>query len=105
MDRQIILYDTTLRDGTQGERITLSAEDKLKIARKLDRLGIHYVEGGWPGSNPKDARFFDLARKTSFKNAKLTAFASTRKPYMKQNKEVHAVDSRSPGNLRRALKG
>ena len=57
MTTQITLYDTTLRDGTQGEQVTLSAEDKLRIARKLDEFGIPYVEGGWPGSNPKDARF------------------------------------------------
>ena len=52
---QILLYDTTLRDGTQREGLSLSADDKLKIARELDRLGVHYIEGGWPGSNPKDA--------------------------------------------------
>ena len=79
MDRQIYLYDTTLRDGTQGEQVNLSAEDKLRIARKLDEFGIHYIEGGWPGSNPKDARFFELAREQSFRHAKLTAFGSTRR--------------------------
>lgn len=77
MNRQITLYDTTLRDGSQGEEVTLSAEDKLRLAQKFDDFGIHYVEGGWPGSNPKDARFFDMARKTSFKNTRLTAFGST----------------------------
>ena len=79
MTKQIMLYDTTPRDGTQGEQVTLSAEDKLRIAKKLDSFGIHYVEGGWPGSNPKDARFFKMARKESFQNAKLTAFGSTRR--------------------------
>jgi len=64
--QSVTLYDTTLRDGTQGEQVTLSAEDKLSIARKLDDFGIHYIEGGWPGSNPKDARFFHMARKTPF---------------------------------------
>ena len=59
---QVELYDTTLRDGTQREGISLSVEDKLKIARKLDELGVHYIEGGWPGSNPKDAEFFVRAR-------------------------------------------
>jgi 2-isopropylmalate synthase len=73
------LYDTTLRDGTQGEQITLSAEDKLRIARKLDDFGVHYIEGGWPGSNPKDARFFEMVRTVSFKNTRLTAFGSTRR--------------------------
>ncbi|HYQ59986.1 MAG TPA: citramalate synthase, partial [Desulfatiglandales bacterium] len=77
MGKQITLYDTTLRDGSQGEEVTLSAEDKLRLAQKLDEFGIHYVEGGWPGSNPKDARFFEMARKTSFKNTRLTAFGST----------------------------
>ncbi len=79
MEKQITLYDTTLRDGTQGEQVNLSAEDKLRIARKLDDFGIHYIEGGWPGSNPKDARFFEMARKTTFKTALLTAFGSTRR--------------------------
>ena len=71
MSRQILLYDTTLRDGTQGEQITLSAEDKLRIARKLDAFGIAYVEGGWPGSNPKDARFFEMARRTARRRMKI----------------------------------
>jgi 2-isopropylmalate synthase len=77
MGKQITLYDTTLRDGSQGEEVTLSAEDKLRLAQKLDEFGIHYVEGGWPGSNPKDARFFEMARKVSFQTARLTAFGST----------------------------
>lgn len=79
MSKKIVLYDTTLRDGTQGEQITLSAEDKLRIARKLDDFGVHYIEGGWPGSNPKDARFFEMARTVSFQNTRLTAFGSTRR--------------------------
>ncbi|MQG76152.1 MAG: citramalate synthase, partial [SAR202 cluster bacterium] len=58
---QVELYDTTLRDGTQQEGISLSVEDKLKIARKLDDLGIDYIEGGWPGANPKDTEFFEKA--------------------------------------------
>ena len=79
MGKQIILYDTTLRDGSQGEEVTLSAEDKLRLAQKLDEFGVHYVEGGWPGSNPKDARFFEMAGKVNFKTARLTAFGSTRR--------------------------
>jgi len=79
MSKKIVLYDTTLRDGTQGEQISLSAEDKLRIARKLDDFGVHYIEGGWPGSNPKDARFFEMVRTVSFKNTRLTAFGSTRR--------------------------
>ena len=65
----IILYDTTLRDGTQGENINFSAEDKLKIAKRLDDIGIHYIEGGWPGSNPRDKRFFELAKSTKFRQS------------------------------------
>jgi 2-isopropylmalate synthase len=76
----VLIYDTTLRDGTQGEQINFSAEEKLRIALRLDDLGFHYIEGGWPGSNPKDARFFELAKTASFRHACLTAFGSTRKP-------------------------
>jgi len=75
----IFLYDTTLRDGTQGEKITFSGEDKIKIAKKLDDLGIHYIEGGWPGSNVKDREFFNSAKKIVFKNSRLTAFGATRR--------------------------
>jgi 2-isopropylmalate synthase len=76
----ILIYDTTLRDGTQGENITFTADEKLKIAKRLDEMGIHYIEGGWPGSNPRDIRFFDLAKRERFKTARITAFGSTRKP-------------------------
>ncbi|UCB50671.1 MAG: citramalate synthase [Deltaproteobacteria bacterium] len=79
MSKKIVVYDTTLRDGTQGEYITLSAEDKLRIARKLDAFGVHYIEGGFPGSNPKDARFFRMARKAALNNTRLTAFGNTRR--------------------------
>ncbi len=75
---QILLYDTTLRDGTQREGLSLSCEDKLKIARELDELGIHYIEGGWPGSNPKDAEFFQRVSKLHLRHAKIAAFGSTR---------------------------
>ncbi|MGH9654903.1 MAG: citramalate synthase [Bryobacteraceae bacterium] len=75
---RISIFDTTLRDGTQGESISLSVDDKLLIARKLDELGIDYIEGGWPGSNPNDHEFFQRARQLQLKNAKLTAFGSTR---------------------------
>ena len=83
MPKQIILYDTTLRDGSQGEEITFSVEDKLNIARKLDDYGFQYIEGGWPGSNPKDSKFFDESRKISLKQARLTAFGSTRRAHSK----------------------
>jgi len=77
---RIALYDTTLRDGTQGAGITLSADDKLRIAERLDEFGIDYVEGGWPGSNPKDMEFFERARGRTWRHARLTAFGSTRRP-------------------------
>lgn len=80
-EEDILIYDTTLRDGTQGEQINFSAEEKLRIALRLDDLGFHYIEGGWPGSNPKDARFFELAKGVSFRHARLTAFGSTRKAH------------------------
>jgi 2-isopropylmalate synthase len=73
------LFDTTLRDGSQAEGISFSPHDKLRIAQLLDRLGIHYIEGGWPGSNPKDNQFFAEARKLKFQQARLTAFGSTRR--------------------------
>ena len=75
----IMLYDTTLRDGTQGENISFTADEKLTIAQRLDDMGIHYIEGGWPGSNPRDMHFFDLAKRERFRNARLTAFGSTRR--------------------------
>lgn len=73
----IQIYDTTLRDGTQREGISLSCEDKLRIARKLDELGVAFIEGGWPGSNPKDAEFFEQARNMSWQTARIAAFGST----------------------------
>jgi 2-isopropylmalate synthase len=75
----VSLYDTTLRDGAQSEGVSFSLTDKQKIAWQLDRLGIHYVEGGWPGSNPKDMAFFAWAAEAPLKNAKVTAFCSTRR--------------------------
>ena len=73
----IQIYDTTLRDGTQSEGFNLSASDKIRIAQKLDELGVAFIEGGWPGSNPKDVEFFERARELKWKTAKLTAFGST----------------------------
>ena len=73
------LYDTTLRDGTQREGLSLSVEDKLKIARALDRLGVSYIEGGWPGSNPKDAEFFRRIGEVPLAHARVAAFGSTRR--------------------------
>ena len=75
---KIFTFDTTLRDGTQGESVSFSVEDKILIAQKLDELGIDYIEGGWPGSNPKDKEFFARAKNLKLKHARLTAFGSTR---------------------------
>lgn len=75
----ILLYDTTLRDGAQGEGISLSLQDKLLIAKRLDRFGIHYIEGGWPGSNPKDKAFFKEIREAGIEKARIVAFGSTRR--------------------------
>ncbi|MDJ0875331.1 MAG: citramalate synthase [Desulfobacterales bacterium] len=76
----MLIYDTTLRDGTQGENISFSADEKLAVARRLDEMGVHYVEGGWPGSNPRDMHFFDLAKRETFENTRLAAFGATRRP-------------------------
>ncbi|HZG13800.1 MAG TPA: citramalate synthase [Candidatus Bathyarchaeia archaeon] len=77
---KVYLYDTTLRDGTQGEGISLSVEDKVKIAMRLDQLGIDYIEGGWPGSNPKDMAFFERMREIPLAHARIAAFGSTCRP-------------------------
>ncbi|MBN2140075.1 MAG: citramalate synthase [Desulfovibrionaceae bacterium] len=75
--KQVKIYDTTLRDGAQAEEINLTAEDKLRIALKLDELGIQYIEGGWPGSNPTDRQFFNEIKEYKLKTAKIAAFGST----------------------------
>src|SRR5438270_2570935 len=75
---RIFTFDTTLRDGTQGEAVSFSVDDKLLIMEKLDDLGIDYVEGGWPGSNPKDKEFFARASQIKLRHTKLTAFGATR---------------------------
>ena len=75
---RVEIFDTTLRDGTQSEHIAYSQEDKLAIAHELDRLGVDYVECGWPGSNPKDRAFFKRLRKETWRSARITAFGSTR---------------------------
>jgi 2-isopropylmalate synthase len=79
MKPQVEIYDTTLRDGAQGEGINFSAADKLRIAEKLDSFGVHYIEGGWPGSNPKDLEFFKQAARRKWKNAQIAAFSMTRR--------------------------
>ncbi len=80
---KVQLYDTTLRDGTQQEGISFSVADKLRIVQKLDELGIHFIEGGWPGANPKDTEFFARARELRLKNSVLVAFGSTKHPASK----------------------
>lgn len=89
----VIVYDTTLRDGSQGEGISFSLDDKLKITQKLDFLGIPYIEGGWPGSNPKDMEFFKTIRAMELKHSRVTAFGSTRKPgtNVRQDSNLQAI--------------
>ena len=87
MAKKVYIYDTTLRDGSQMEGVSFSLEDKIRIAEKLDDFGIHYIEGGWPYANPKDNLFFQKAKKIKFKNAKLTAFGSTRRPNKKVSED------------------
>jgi 2-isopropylmalate synthase len=79
MKPEVEIYDTTLRDGSQGEGVNFSVMDKLRIAERLDTFGVHFIEGGWPGSNPKDIEFFEEAKRRKFKNARLAAFGSTRR--------------------------
>jgi 2-isopropylmalate synthase len=81
--KNVILYDTTLRDGTQGEGISLSAMEKVRIAKYLDTFGIHYIEGGWPGSNPKDMAFFEAIRKEELTQATIAAFGATKRAQIK----------------------
>ena len=77
MKQRVAIYDTTLRDGTQREGISLSVADKIRITKLLDDLGVDYIEGGWPGSNPKDAKYFDQARQLDLHYSKIAAFGST----------------------------
>jgi 2-isopropylmalate synthase len=79
MKPEVEIYDTTLRDGSQGEGINFSSTDKIRIAEKLDAFGVHYIEGGWPGSNPKDMEFFQQAARRKWRNAKIAAFSMTRR--------------------------
>src|SRR6201996_4546028 len=85
---QVTIYDTTLRDGTQGTGISFSVLDKIRVAERLDRFGVHYIEGGWPGSNPKDETFFAEAAQRTWKHAKITAFGMTRRGRMKVEEDV-----------------
>ncbi len=99
MSNTVHIYDTTLRDGTQREGISLSLNDKLKIARRLDEFGLQYIEGGWPGSNPKDAEFFQAAQEMTWKHAKIAAFGSTRRKdsEVKDDPNIQALlDAQTP---------
>ncbi len=84
---KIEIYDTTLRDGSQSEDVSFSVEDKLRILSKLDEFGIHYIEGGWPGANPRDVEFFEKARKLKLRNSSLAAFGSTHRASLKVDKD------------------
>ncbi|MFA5199925.1 MAG: citramalate synthase [Candidatus Omnitrophota bacterium] len=81
------IYDTTLRDGSQAEGISYSVMDKVRIAEELDKFGIHYIEGGWPGSNPKDREFFEKINRIRLKNSKIAAFSMTRRPGIKASRD------------------
>jgi 2-isopropylmalate synthase len=95
----VTIYDTTLRDGTQGTGISFSTLDKIRVAEKLDEFGVHYIEGGWPGSNPKDAAFFEEAAKRTWKNAKIAAFGMTRRGKLKVEDDPQVqmlLDAKTP---------
>jgi 2-isopropylmalate synthase len=99
MSVPVTIYDTTLRDGTQGTGISFSTLDKIRVAERLDDFGVHYIEGGWPGSNPKDAAFFQEAAKRSWKNAKITAFGMTRRGKLKVEEDPQVqmlLDAQTP---------
>ena len=105
MNNQVFIYDTTLRDGTQREGISLSLEDKVRIARRLDDFGVHYIEGGWPGSNPKDAEFFEAVRNMKFQSAKVTAFGSTRRKNVRPEDDLNLQALLASGTPAVALVG
>lgn len=97
--KKIEIYDTTLRDGAQAEEISFSVEDKLRITQKLDELGIQYIEGGYPGANPRDEEFFQEARKLKLRNSTLAAFGATHRPGVRPSKDKtmkSLVDSGAP---------
>jgi 2-isopropylmalate synthase len=87
----VAIYDTTLRDGSQGEGVTFSSEDKIKVAKVLDDFGVHYIEGGWPGSNPKDIDFFKKIKKVKLETAKIAAFGSTVRKYKKPDEDENLL--------------
>jgi 2-isopropylmalate synthase len=89
MTKSITIYDTTLRDGSQTEGISFTVNDKLKITQRLDQLGVHYIEGGWPGSNPKDRDYFLAVKNIKLKHAKIAAFGSTRRANVKASDDAN----------------
>ena len=100
LPKKVTIYDTTLRDGTQGTGINFSVHDKLRVAHKLDDFGVDYIEGGWPGSNPRDAQFFAEAASHSWKHACLTAFGMTRRGKLKVEDDPQVqmlLDAKTPG--------
>jgi len=97
--KQVMVFDTTLRDGSQGEGVSFSVEDKVRIAQKLDELGVHYIEGGWPGSNSKDIDFFKRMQEVRLTHAKISAFGSTRRKGIAAKDDVNLnriVESGAP---------
>jgi len=99
MSQTVAIYDTTLRDGTQREGISLSVADKIRITKLLDELGVAYIEGGWPGSNPKDVAYFEQVLDLDLKNAKISAFGSTRRKFVKPEDDANIqalVDANTP---------
>ena len=83
------IYDTTLRDGAQAEDVSFSADDKVRVAQKLDELGVQYIEGGWPGANPRDIEFFRMIKTVPMKSATVVAFGSTRKASNPASKDAN----------------
>ena len=97
MADRVIVYDTTLRDGAQGPGVSFSADDKLKIAHRLDALGVDYVEAGWPGSNPKDTEVFEALKRNPLRNAKLAAFGATRRSGIRADEDENLRDLLASG--------
>src|SRR6185295_4355912 len=93
MNERIEIYDTTLRDGMQGENVNFSVEDKCRIVEHLDTLGVDFIEGGWPGSNPRDVAFFERVRKLELSSARLAAFGATRRNALtcEQDQSIQAL--------------
>ena len=89
MNKNIEIFDSTLRDGAQGQGISFSLEDKTKIVKILDEMGIDYIEAGNPGSNPKDMEFFKVIKDIKLKNSQIVAFGSTRKPNSNVNEDIN----------------